>query len=131
MAAAVLGGYVRSWEAGQSDADPMSVPVSAEYPSIEILETVAQEEGTTLEQLIAPVQIVNAPFTLPAGSGDAPRRVLPPLRRVFGRAAPAKPLVLDFDGSILGPKPEAPVVTTSDSDEGPSTVRSDRPPPKR
>ena len=73
-----------------------------------------------------------------AGDGAVPQRTKVWVTSVTfesvharGRAAPAKPLVLDFDGSILGPKPEAPVVTTSDSDEGPSTVRSDRPPPKR
>lgn len=131
MAAEVLGGYVRRWQEGQSEADPMSVPVSADYPSIEILETVALEEGTTLEQIVQPVQLLNAPFTLPAGAGDAPRRVLPPLRRAFARPPAAAPLILDFDGSILGPKPEDPLMSTSDSDEGPSTVRSDRPPPKR
>lgn len=142
MAAAVLSGYVRRWEDGQADADPMSVPVSAEYPSIELLESVALEEGTTLEQLVQPsvpaAQILHAkiPTTLPSGifgmgATEQPKRPLPPLRKVFERPAINAPLRLDFEGSILGPKPTAPKVVETNDEQGPSTVRSDRPPPKK
>lgn len=133
-AAEQLSDFVQRWESGM-DADPLSVPVSAEYPSIELLESVAEEAGTTLAELARPILTAgyDAPppsaLTLPAGVGDAPKRKLPPLRRVLPGPAPA-PLRLDFEGSILGPKPVAPKLVELD-DEPPTTVRSDRPPPRR
>jgi len=143
MAAVVLAGYVRRWEEGQADADPMSVPVSAEYPSIEVLESVASEQGLSLEELVKPSEEVtqilapNVPTTLPSGifgmgASDMPKRQLPPLRRLFERPISPTPLRLDFDGSILGPKPPAPkLVERNEDEDAPTTVRSDRPPPKR
>lgn len=135
MAAAVLAGYVRRWQDGQADADPMSIPVSADYPSMELLESVAEQEGTTLDELVKPspevVHILEPKVlgTLPSGifgvgAAEQPKRVLPPLKRLFERPAQA-PLILDFEGSILGP---APKLGEKVEEEGPSTVRSDRPP---
>lgn len=98
-AGATLLLYVQS-----EDADPMSVPVSEEYPSIEVLEAIvkmdelreAQEEDNPSKPIA---------MTLPSGlHGEGARK--PKLRRLFPKSQLDSPLRLDFDGSILARKPD-------------------------
>ncbi|MBI2390455.1 MAG: hypothetical protein HYV09_12775 [Deltaproteobacteria bacterium] len=139
MAAAVLHGYVQRWQQGALDADPLSVPVSADYPSLEMLESVASGEGLTIEDIVNPPEppatperiVTNVPHTLPSGifgegALPTPKRKLPELKKIFARPAPLPRLVLDFEGSIIAHKPEQ-----RDDDAPPDTMPSDRPPPKK
>lgn len=124
-AAATLRAYVKRWEEGHADADPKSVPISEEYPSIEVLEAfVSMEElrGNQAHSDETPSPPVAT--TLPSGIfGNGARPLpLPKLRRIFPKPQLASPLTLDFDGSILAPKP-----TTTGDDEPPLTKASDRP----
>ncbi len=123
-AAATLRAYVKRWEEGHADADPKSVPISEEYPSIEVLEAfVAMEElrGNQAHGDEPPSPAVAT--TLPSGIFGEGARALPKLRRIFPKPQiDAPPLRLDFNGSILGRAP-----TVVDSDEAPLTKRSDRP----
>lgn len=141
MAAAILHGYVQRWQQGSLDADPLSVPVSAEYPSLEMLESVASFEGMSIDEIVNPPQpeaapaperiVPNVPHTLPSGifgegALPTPKRKLPELKKLFARPAPLPKLVLDFEGSILGTAPATP-----NDDSAPDTMPSDRPPPKK
>lgn len=110
-AAATLLMYVRS-----EDAVPESIAISAEYPTIEVLEAlVASEEAESPSPAI--------PMTLPSGIFGKGARI-PKLRRLFPKPTVTTPLVLDFDASFLG-RPAA-----RDADDPPLTRRSDRPPRK-
>jgi hypothetical protein len=117
-ASATLRAYVKRWEEGHADADPKSVPISEDYPSIEVLEAFVAMEELRSNQAHAeepPSQPVLA--TLPSGLHGSGAR--PQLRRIFPRPQLESPLVLDFDGSILAQSP---------SDEAPPLTKpSDRP----
>lgn len=110
MAAATLAMYVHS-----EDADPKSVPVSMQYPSLDVMAAIEAEE-----QREAPSPAI--PTTLPSGIFGAGARE-PRMRRLFPKPVVDKPLVLDFHGSFLGPRPRP-------EDDPPLTRRSD-PPPKK
>jgi hypothetical protein len=113
-AAATLMMYVQ-----HEDADPRSVPLSSDYPSLEIMKEIEEEEARQQEAPPPPV----IPMTLPSGIFGAGARQ-PKMRRLFPKPVIAeKPLVLDFDGSFLGRKPRP-------DDDPPLTRRSD-PPPKK
>jgi hypothetical protein len=121
-ASATLRMYVKRWEDGHADADPKSVPISEEYPSIEVLEAFVALEELRSNQAHAdeaPSQPVAS--TLPSGIFGSGARPLPKLRRIFPRPEIKSPLILDFDGSILAGTP------AGESDEAPLTRRSDRP----
>jgi hypothetical protein len=121
-ASATLRAYVKRWEEGHADADPKSVPISEEYPSIEVLEAfVAMEELRSNQAHTDETAGPPLAATLPSGIFGSGARALPKLRRIFPRPEVKSPLVLDFDGSILAGKP------VSDDDEPPLTRRSDRP----
>jgi hypothetical protein len=120
-AEATLRAYVKRWEQGHADADPKSVPISEEYPSIEVLEAfVAMEEKRSSQAHAEETPSPAVASTLPSGIFGSGARPLPKLRRVFPKPELKSPLVLNFEGSILGPSP-------SESDEAPLTKRSDRP----
>ena len=116
MAAATLLMYVHS-----EDAVPASVAISAEYPSIELMEALLASESSEEQEAPSPA----IPMTLPSGIFGNGARV-PKLRRLFPKPAASSPLILDFNGSILR---AAPRELTRD-DEAPLTRKSDRPPRK-
>jgi hypothetical protein len=113
-AAATLLMYVQS-----EDADPRSVPVSREYPTLELMAAIEAEIAR--EELEPPSPAI--PTTLPSGifgAGARPSK----LRRLFPKPVLTSPLVLDFNGSFLGRAPPR------DENDPPLTRRSD-PPPKK
>lgn len=102
-----LSKYVERWQNGDRDADPQSVPLSIEYPSIEVIEEYVAEEWlheTTNEgeRFVAPA----IAQTLPSGIFGEGARPLPKLSKLYAKRAAREPLVLDFEGSILAKKPE-------------------------
>lgn len=93
MAGATLQMYVQS-----ADAEPSSIVVSHEYPSIEVMEEIARE---ALDEPIEPMPPVA--MTLPSGIFGAGARN-PKMRRLFPK--PEQPLQLDFESSFLRNKPQ-------------------------
>lgn len=92
MAGAMLLMYMQS-----EDAEPASIVISREYPTLEVMEEIVKSEVSIEEPATAPVLM-----TLPSGlHGEGARA--PRMKRLFPK--PEAPLVLDFDGSILKPKP--------------------------
>jgi hypothetical protein len=92
MAGAMLQMYMQS-----ADAEPASIAISREYPTLEVMEEIVRTEQPDVEQPSKPVLM-----TLPSGlHGEGARA--PRMKRLFPK--PEAPLVLDFDGSILKPKP--------------------------
>jgi len=119
-AGGTLRTYVKRWEDGHADADPKSVPISEEYPSIEVLEAfVAMEELRSNQAHADEPDSAPVASTLPSGIFGSGARPLPKLRRIFPRPEIKAPLILDFNGSI--------VATVPKDDEAPETKPSDRP----
>lgn len=115
-----LQAYVTKWNRGE-DADPKSIPVSAEYPSIEVLETMISMEELSMQAHAAEKEQPPVLSTLPSGIFGQGAR---PVKRLRYKP-PATPLILDFEGSILQRQPT--VVHESADDEAPQTKPSDRP----
>ena len=119
-ACGTLRAYVKRWEEGHADADPKSVPISEDYPSIEVLEAfVAMEELRSNQAHANESPAAPVASTLPSGIFGHGARPLPKLRRIFPKPEIAAPLILDFGGSILA--------RTPNDDEAPLTKPSDRP----
>ncbi len=95
MAGATLAMYVQS-----EDAEPSSVVVSHEYPSLEVMEELLKETTAAPEEK----ELASMPIatTLPSGIFGAGARN-PKMRRLFPK--PEQPLQLDFEGSFLRKKP--------------------------
>ncbi|MGZ3423363.1 MAG: hypothetical protein ACXWUG_05315 [Polyangiales bacterium] len=119
-AAERLREYVEHWRRGEDEADPKSVPVSAEYPSIEVLEAFISMDELSMQAHAGETPTPAVASTLPSGIFGMGART--PKRARFVPAKPATPLVLDFEGSILRPAPSEP------DEEAPLTQSSDRPP---
>lgn len=113
-----LQAYVASWNRGE-DADPRSVPVSAEYPSIEVLEAYVALEELSMQAHAAETDAAPVASTLPSGLFGSGARPVKRLR--YSPPKPAEPLVLDFEGSILQRAP------AESDDEAPLTQQSERP----
>ena len=88
---AVLETYLGQWKAGRARETPASVSLSPAYPTLEILESVLLEEGTSLEQLVRsypppPADDARAEAPSEAAPSQPPRRTLPPVQRAYERS---------------------------------------------